>query len=203
MEALRKCQETSQKNKNQFSEPPGGFLVWLIVVMELLVFAAGFIMVALMRKNSPKMFFEEQSHFDLGSGIGMTLILLTSGWLVAESVLAYFTDKKRRATFFHIGSVLLGTIFLILKYIDFQKKSQIGLSLGKNDFWDAYWLLAGFHYAHVCIGLLLLTVVSVKMAKKASFEDEDFAIRGSATFWHMCDLAWFFIFPLFYVGVQL
>ncbi len=198
-----KTQNSSQMNHLKFFEPPGGFLVWLIVVMELLVFIAGFIFVALMRKNNPEMFFKEQAHFNLSTGIGMTLVLLTSGWLVAEAVHAYFQNNKKRATLYQVGSAILGVVFLVIKYFDFQNKSQLGLSLGKNDFWDTYWLLTGFHYAHVCIGVVLLGVVSLKLVKKSPFEDEDFAIRGSAVFWHMCDLAWFFLFPLFYVKVTL
>lgn len=173
-------------------------LVWIVVIMEMMVFAAGFIGVAILRAKNPAAFDAELIHFELQAGLMMTFTLLTSGWLVAEAVKKYFQNKLFQAQIYHITSVLIGSFFLIYKYLDFKAKAEAGLTLGKNNFWDVYWLLAGFHYSHVLLGVILLAMVSMGI-KNRRFEDENFSVRGSATFWHMCDLAWFFLFALYYI----
>ncbi len=191
----------SSKNKPLLSSPPGGVLMWLIVFMEVVVFAAGFVAVALLRTRNALLFQQEQTHLHLTSGLIMTMCLLVSGWLVAEAVHHYFAANIKKAESFHIVSIFFGFFFLVYKFIDFKDKANAGLALGVNDFWDLYWLLSGFHYLHVLIGMFLLSIVTFKLRKKRKFEDVDFSIRGSGLFWHMCDLAWFFLFPLFYVKV--
>lgn len=185
------------------TQPPGGILMWLFVVMEILIFSAGFIAVSLLRIENPALFQQEQSHFNLSSGLIMTLCLLASGWMIAEAVHHFFKNSQKKAMNYHSTSLFFGFIFLIYKFMDFKEKADAGLTLGKNDFWDLYWLLAGFHYVHVIVGMLLLSIVTLKLRKGRAFEDDDFAIRGSGLFWHMCDLAWFFLFPIFYVRVGL
>jgi heme/copper-type cytochrome/quinol oxidase subunit 3 len=52
---------------------------------------------------------------------------------------------------------------------------------------------------HVLIGLVLLAYTARRLGR-GRFEDPETAVAGSALFWHMCDVAWFFLFPLFFVG---
>ncbi len=47
------------------------------------------------------------------------------------------------------------------------------------------------------VGLSMLVYVATRIGR-AKFEDDETAVAGTALFWHMCDLAWFFLFPLFY-----
>ena len=54
------------------------------------------------------------------------------------------------------------------------------------------------HLVHVLIGLGMLLFVATRLGRKP-FEDEETAVAGTALFWHMCDIAWLFLFPLFYV----
>ena len=58
---------------------------------------------------------------------------------------------------------------------------------------DAEWINSV--YALVFASLLISVGSRVGRTR---FEDEETAIAGTALFWHMCDLAWFFLFPLFF-----
>jgi nitric oxide reductase NorE protein len=179
------------------ADPPGGVLLWLIVALELLAFTMIFGIIAWLRVEAPELFREAQAHLDTTSGLALTVALLTSGWLVAEGVHAFRGGDAAAARRWWLAGVAAGTVFVGLKVRDYAVKSAAGHGLGANDFWDAYVLGTGFHFVHVLAGLVLLTVVAWRLPR-ARFEDPETAVAGVALFWHMCDLAWLFLFPLFW-----
>ncbi|MGM0575502.1 MAG: cytochrome c oxidase subunit 3 [Myxococcota bacterium] len=179
-------------------EPPGGILMWLVVALELVTFAMVFVYVAHFRKTEVEAFAAGQALLDPASGLAQTLALLTSGWLIAEAVHAWRGDRIRRARRFYAVGIAAGLAFVGLKIADYAAKSAAGLSLS-DDFGAAYFLTTGFHFVHVLVGLLMLLYAATRIGRKP-FEDAEMAVAGTALFWHMCDVAWFFLFPLFYAS---
>jgi nitric oxide reductase NorE protein len=184
--------------RRALADPPGGILMWIVVGLELSVFGMIFFLIAYLRGNDPVLFEAGPAALDPMVGLGLTISLVTSGWLAAEAVHAHRVADIERARRFYAGAVAVGVGFLALKLYEYAAKIGAGFLLGTNDFWDAYLLSTGFHFAHVLVGLGLLTYVGTKVGR-TKFEDEETAIAGTALFWHMCDVAWFFLFPLFFV----
>lgn len=176
--------------------PPGGLLMWIVVTLELVTFSLVFVVVAATRAGDPEVFAAGQALLDPRLGLALTVALLTSGWLAAEAVHAVRGGRIPRARRFYAASVAAGLAFVVLKVLDYVTKSQAGLHLG-DDFGSMYLLATGFHFAHVLVGLAMLAYVGLRLGR-APFEDEETAVAGTALFWHMCDIAWFFLFPLFY-----
>lgn len=177
-------------------DPPGGILMWIIVALELLTFSIVFVMLAVFRIDAPAVFAAGQEQLAPIGGLAQTLALLTSGWLVAEAVHAWRHDRLRRARRFYAGGIAAGLGFVGLKVSDYVVKTGAGMGLDE-DFGAAYLLATGFHFAHVLVGLTMLTYVALRLGRRP-FEDAETAVAGTALFWHMCDIAWFFLFPLFY-----
>lgn len=177
-------------------EPPGGLLMWIVVTLELLTFSMVFVVVAQFRIGDAELFAAGQRHLDVRLGLAQTIALLTSGWLVAEAVIATRRDAITRARRYYAAGIVAGLGFVVLKVIDYVAKGQAGLGLN-DDFGAAYVLATGFHFAHVLVGLTALVYVATRLGRKP-FEDRETAVAGTALFWHMCDIAWFFLFPLFY-----
>lgn len=176
--------------------PPGGLLLWIVVALELLAFSLIFALIAGLRSADPEAFARAQGALDVRLGLGLTVALVTSGWLAAEGVHAFREGRVATARTAYLASVAAGCVFVALKLVDYRTKHAAGHWLGAGDFWDAYVFATGFHFAHVLVGLVLLAVVASRMGRGA-FEDAETSVAGSALFWHMCDLAWFFLFPLF------
>ena len=172
--------------------------MWIVVALELLTFSMVFGVLAVFRTSDAAAFREGQALLDPMFGLALTLTLLTSGWLVAEAVHAHRSARIGRARGFYAGGITLGVAFVGLKVYDYVGKSAAGLDLG-SDFGSAYLLGTGFHFLHVLVGLTMLTSVALRVGRR-EFEDEELAIAGTALFWHMCDIAWLFLFPLFYLG---
>lgn len=173
-------------------------LLWIIVALELAAFSVIFVFVALLRRGEPAMFRAGQAALDPWMGLGLTAALVTSGWLTAEAVRAFRLGALARSRRLYGAAIVGGLGFVVLKLVDYASKIRAGHALGVDDFWDAYLLGTGFHFVHVLVGLGLLMSVARRVGK-ARFEDDETAIAGTALFWHMCDIAWFFLFPLFFV----
>ncbi len=183
----------------RLDDPPGGTLLWIVVAAELLTFSLIFALVALLRLDDPVSFRAGQSGLDARMGLALTVALITSGWLVAEGVHAFRSGRLAAARRFHAAGVAAGAVFVVLKLLDYAAKHAAGHWLGASDFWDAHVLATGFHFVHVMVGLFLLAVVGRRMGR-VPFEDAETAVAGTALFWHMCDVAWFFLFPLFFAA---
>lgn len=183
--------------RRPLADPPGGLLMWLVVVLELMTFALAFVLLAMFRAAEPAAFAQGQATLDVRFGLALTLILLASGGLVAEAVHAHRRGRDDRARRLYWGGICLGAVFLLLKVYDYSAKGDAGLGM-RDDFGSAYFLSTGFHALHVLFGLVMLVYVASRIGRK-QFEDAETAVAGTALFWHMCDVAWLFLFPLFYV----
>ena len=179
-------------------EPPGGLLMWIVVALELVTFSMVFVVVANFRLGEPEAFAAGQALLDLRMGAAQTVALLTSGWLVAEAVHAYRKDRIPRARRYYAAGIAAGLAFVVLKIVDYAGKAELGVGLS-DAFGTAYVLATGFHFLHVLVGLTMLIYAATRIGRKR-FEDEETAVAGTALFWHMCDIAWFFLFPLFYAS---
>lgn len=189
---------TTLDGRRAVFDPPGGMLMWIVVVLELVAFAIIFGVIADMRTGDAAAFALGQRSLSPAHGLVLTLVLMTSGWLTAEAVHHVRRGELPRARRYYGGAVATGAVFVLLKVVDYLEKTRRGHTLAASDFWDVYFLSTGFHLLHVLLGLVLLSYVGVRVGR-TKFEDEETTVAGTALFFHMCDLAWFFLFPLLYV----
>lgn len=182
------------------TDPPGGALLWIVVTLELLTFSMVFVSLALYRSRNPVEFAAGQSALHVEMGMCLTAVLVTSGAFAAAGVHAFRCQNLARARRGFLVAAVIGIAFLILKVIDYAQHASHGHGFGDGTFWDAYVLATGFHFAHVALGTVMLISVGRKIGR-VTFPDSETAIAGVALFWHMCDVAWFFLFPLFFAPV--
>lgn len=173
--------------------------MWLIVLMEIFMFGALILIVARYRHFHLATFETESAFLQLKDGLIFTLSLLCSGFFAAEGVRTFFESQRRQSLVYFALSSIFGILFLILKLSDFSHKVELGLGIEKNDFWQYYWLTMGFHFLHVLVGVFILLSICYGLLRKKT-DDAEFSIRGGVLFWHMCDLVWLILFPLFYLG---
>lgn len=66
-------------------------------------------------------------------------------------------------------------------------------------FFNIYYMMTGLHGIHVVIGMIVITWLLVK-TYKGHFSAEYFTpIDLGGLYWHVVDLIWIFLFPLFYL----
>ncbi|NUN06870.1 MAG: cytochrome c oxidase subunit 3 [Bdellovibrio sp.] len=175
--------------------------MWLIVLMEIFMFSALILIVGRYRHLNLATFEMGTASLHLQDGLIFTVSLLCSGFLAAEGVRTFFANKRSQSLAYFLLSSVFGILFLVLKLIDFSHKIDLGLDVEKNDFWQYYWLTMGFHFLHVLVGVFILLSICYGLWRK-KIDDAEFSVRGGVLFWHMCDLVWLILFPLFYLGGQ-
>lgn len=178
--------------------PPGGILMWIIILLELITFGMAIIAMVYYGQQEAELFHESRLKLNTTFGTVNTILLITSGFFMALSV-RYIKEKKVETSLKFLNlTMLLGICFLILKSIEYYFKLDEGLGLGYNTFFTFYWMLTLFHIIHVITGLviLMLSYFGIKK-KKENINIDDF--EASAAFWHMCDLIWLLLFPVIYL----
>ena len=170
---------------------PGNPMMWVLIGSELLVFGAGLIGMAGARLMEPELFAESQAHLDRLTATINTGVLLTSGYFAALAVLAMRRDNVARARAWLGAAGALGLVFLVVKIFEYAEKAEAGIGLDTNTFFTLYYLLTGFHLAHVIFGVIILALVGVYARLET--------IETGAAFWHMVDLVWVLIFPMIYL----
>jgi nitric oxide reductase NorE protein len=178
--------------------PPGGLLIWIVIYLELLTFGVAIVAISYFGTKYRVSFHHDSQLLHRGIATVNTLLLLSSGYFAAKGVWNFKQHNNKKAGQLFLWTILLGFGFLALKSIEFYWKIQEGYSMDYSTFFTYYWLLAGFHWVHVLVGLVILFFVRRSMLnknKEASLED----IEAGVAFWHMCDLIWLLIFPILYL----
>ncbi|WP_299848912.1 cytochrome c oxidase subunit 3 [uncultured Roseovarius sp.] len=176
---------------NVLDELPGDLMMWVLIVSELLVFGAGLAAFLAVRAADPSGFAAAQDTL-LRTGAGInTIVLVTSGFLAALALRLRDADQRLKARMALLTAASLGVVFLVIKGGEFAHKTTLGITWDTHPFYTFYYLLTGFHAAHVVAGVMILVLVTWRDASRN--------IEVGAAFWHMVDLVWILLFPVIYL----
>jgi cytochrome c oxidase subunit 3 len=125
------------------------------------------------------------------------------------SMVAVQRDNNKFAVILLVITLLLGMVFLLNKYFEWRVKFEHGLypgspelvSLSKGDvmFFGLYFFMTGLHALHLIAGLVFISIVIGAIIRKR-VTTEKFALHANCSlYWHLVDLVWIFLFPLFYL----
>jgi len=106
-------------------------------------------------------------------------------------------------------TIILGLAFLVNKYFEwgehFKEHIYPGSAVlalrGHGDvlFYGLYFFMTGLHALHIIIGLVFIMVITFSI-KKDKIDHENYVLlENSGLYWHLVDLIWIFLFPLFYL----
>jgi len=179
--------------------PPGDFGIWVIIYVEFVTFAALFIGYAFARRADVAMFNESQLLLDQRAGFINTLVLITSSWFVVRAVQAIKNNNSKLSSNWLLGAMGVGSIFIVVKLMEFSDKFAQGITLSTNTFFMFYLMLTVFHFLHVVLGLIILFNI-YKKTKAGGYSDLDHkGMETGASYWHLVDLLWIVLFPLVYI----
>ena len=193
--------ETTQTQPSARTGPsthlPGDGAMWVMVLGDLIIFGSYFLIFMVHRTMAPQEFLEAQQHLNLNVGVLNTVVLLTSSWFVARSVVAArsgdFTAALRLT---YLGGAC-GVLFIGIKAYEWSAKITQGYTMGDNEFFNFYFMLTGVHLFHVSLGLLIMGIVAREL--RTPHKRRMSMVESGAVYWHMVDLLWVVIFGLLYV----
>ena len=183
--------------------------MWLFLFTELLLFGGLFLLYAVYLARYPHEFAAAGREMHLVFGTVNTVILITSSLLAAMAVTAIQRDNRRLVLVLLGGTILCAALFLCNKYLEWS--AEIGHGIypnsprlaagppGESVFYSLYYLTVGLHGFHVLIGGTLLALVAVRVQRGTIHAGDYVLLENSALYWHLVDLIWIFIFPLYYL----
>jgi len=183
--------------------------MWLFLFTELILFGGLFLLYGAYLARYPHEFAAAGREMHLFFGTLNTLILITSSLLVAMAVTAIQRDQRLLVQGLLGGTILCAAIFMFNKYLEWS--DEIGRGVypnspklaagppGESVFYSLYYLTVGLHGLHVLVGGTLLAVVALRVRRGRIHGGDYVLLENGALYWHLVDLIWIFIFPLYYL----
>ena len=186
------------------------FGMWLFLVTEIVLFGGLFIAYSYMRTKYPADFHHGGSQLNVTAGVVNTIVLLTSSLTVVLSKLAVDREDYAKAKAFLGATVGLGGVFLVIKAFEWAAKFHHGLypgaghlatlPLGEQVFFGLYFTMTGLHGLHVIIGMSVLAVMLRMLVRGAITKDSVVTLENGGLYWHIVDVIWIYLLPLFYLA---
>lgn len=183
--------------------------MWLFLFTELILFGGLFLLYAVYLARYPNEFAIGGQGLNVVFGAVNTVVLLTSSLFAAMAVTAVQRGDQRTSVRLLLGTIGCALIFLAIKYAEWSEKfghdiypgSQRMLTgpPGESVFFSLYFMTTGLHGLHVVIGGTLLSFVAVWVQQRKIVNSNYSWLENGALYWHLVDLIWIFIFPLYYL----
>jgi len=128
-----------------------------------------------------------------------TVILLSSGVTVTFAHWAILKDRRPQFVLWLLATVTLGFLFVGLQAHEyFEAYTQMNLKLSTGVYGSTFFMLTGFHGAHVTIGAIMLTTMMLRGIKGHFSAKNHFAFEAAAWYWHFVDVVWLGLFIFVY-----
>jgi cytochrome c oxidase subunit III len=128
-----------------------------------------------------------------------TFVLLMSSLAMVLAHAAVVRHDNRKSRLWLGMTAFLGAVFLGFQAFEFTTFVNEGLTLRTNLFGSTFYVLTGFHGAHVAVGVIwLLTLLSIDFKRGLAPRDA-INVDLCALYWHFVDVVWIAIFTLVYL----
>jgi cytochrome c oxidase subunit 3 len=183
--------------------------MWLFVLSEILLFGGLFILYSVYRYKYASAFHLAAEELSRPFGTINTLILVTSSLTMALSIFSLKKGDRTSSLMFLAATLFLGSLFLLIKYFEWTGKIShqifpdsprlLERNQGEILFYGLYYSMTGLHGLHVLVGLGVLCVMGILIAKQKINRANVIPLENSGLYWHLVDIIWIFLFPLFYL----
>ncbi len=183
--------------------------MWLFLFTEVLLFGGMFLVYAVYRYQYPDQFHFAAMELNTTVGTLNTIILLTSSLTVALSITALQKGNKFLSMMMIVITLLFAVMFMVNKYFEWSTKFSHGIYPGSPEllnrsngqilFFGLYYVMTGLHGLHVLAGMILLSLMLLFIKRNKITSDDYVKLENSGLYWHLVDLIWIFLFPLFYL----
>jgi len=190
--------------------------IWLFMVTEILMFGGLFVGYAIMKSLHPEAFRWGASQLHWTYGCLNTVVLLISSFTMALAIRMFRVNEQAKAKLCLLITILCGALFMGIKILfEWMPKYELGLIpfklAGSNIkevagyvensemFFGFYYIMTGVHGAHVLIGMGLIFWVWLRSLRGDFGPKHWTAVEGVGIFWHLVDLIWIYLFPMFYL----
>lgn len=129
-----------------------------------------------------------------------TVILLSSSFTVHIAHTAIKNNNRGKFNLWLGITVALGAIFLVLQAEEYIHAYQhMGLTLESGIYGTTFFMLTGFHGAHVTMGTIMLLIQFLRGLKGHFNAEDQFGFEAASWYWHFVDVVWVGLFIFVYI----
>jgi heme/copper-type cytochrome/quinol oxidase subunit 3 len=173
-------------------------LMWLFLGSECLFFGS-FIAAYLLYRDRSVVGPYPEDVFDIPFTSVSAFQLLMSSVTMVLALAAIQRGNVRSMQIWLLATAFLGLLFVAGQAYEFTEFYHEGLTLETNLFGTTFFVLTGFHGAHVTIGILiLLSLFAVSLQGRIQQKDS-LTVEIAGLYWHFVDIVWIVIFTLVYL----
>jgi cytochrome c oxidase subunit III len=190
--------------------------MWVFIAQEVLFFGGLFTTYAIYRFLYPEAFAAGSHHLNVPLGAVNTAVLICSSLTMAMAVHASALGRRRQIVAYLLLTVLLGSVFLGVKVVEYREKFEHHLLPGPSFsadelhvqgeqaraaqiYFSLYFAMTGLHALHMVIGIpILLTLAWLAHAGRYG-PDYNTPVELTGLYWHFVDIVWIFLFPFLYL----
>jgi cytochrome c oxidase subunit 3 len=199
--------------------------MWVFIAQEVLFFGGLFTAYAVYRSQYPDAFSAGSHHLSWKIGFFNTLVLIGSSLTMAMAVHSAALGKRRRIVGFLLATILLGGVFLGVKWFEYGEKIRPCLGDGSHAgclvpgerfdpsalhvtgatgreaqiFFSLYFGMTGLHALHMIVGIPIIAVIATMAARGRFSPAYHTPVELVGLYWHFVDIVWIFLFPLLYL----
>jgi cytochrome c oxidase subunit III len=183
--------------------------MWFFLFTEILFFGGMFLLYSIYRFKYAHDFHTAAATENILLGTINTVILLTSSLTIALAISAVRRGQTILSMRLQTATVLMGTVFLVIKYLEWSAKITSGLypnspvllklPPGEILFFGLYYVMTGLHGLHVLVGCIVISFM-IYYTKREKINQGSYArLENTGLYWHFVDIVWIYLYPLFYL----
>jgi cytochrome c oxidase subunit 3 len=202
-------------DKQAFPVPWGKAMMWIFLLSDTFIFSCFLTSYMNVRISTTVPWPNPSEVFALDIGGAhipliliaiMTFVLITSSGTMAMAVNFGYRRNRAKTTALMLITAAFGATFVGMQAFEWTKLIEQegvrpwGNPMGAPQFGSSFFMITGFHGAHVSAGVIYLSIVALRVwrgfyDRKGSYETVEIA----GLYWHFVDLVWVFIFAFFYL----
>ena len=174
-----------------------GTIVFL--AQELMFFAGLFAMYFTSRANGMQGDWTEHTALvNVPLGIIVTIVLVSSSVTAQIGVFAAERGDVYGLRKWFTITVVLGVVFLGLVAFEWYEMITHGITIQASVYGSVFYILTGFHMAHVTAGIIAFIVVLLRISKSKFTPAQATAAMAVSYYWHFVDIIWIGVFIIIY-----
>ena len=185
--------------------------MWVFLVTEILFFGGLFLVYIVYRSMFHEAFALGSHELDITLGAINTGVLIFSSLTMALGVRSAQLGQRKALMLFLVLTMILGTVFLGIKVVEYAHKFEHHLVPGANFHFDSpvsrqvqlffslYFCMTGLHALHMIIGIGLMLWLLFH-SYRGRFTPQYYSpVEIGGLYWHFVDIVWIFLFPFLYL----
>ncbi|MCQ9330549.1 heme-copper oxidase subunit III [Corynebacterium phoceense] len=138
-------------------------------------------------------------HINVPMGFVITAVLVLSSVTSQFGVFAAERGDVYKLRLWYSATIALAVVFIGILAYEWTHLIIQGVTIQSSVFGSVFYILTGFHAAHVTAGLLAFIAILLRTAKSKFTPAQATAAMAVSYYWHFVDVVWIGVFVVIYI----